>query len=226
MQGKHIYGKLNRKQEIALIKDFIILKNNLAEISSDSYEKIDLIKDMKQMQSTCTADYEKKYAQKILYDFKNISKLNSSKYVLCHNDLNRDNILFDEDGNGQIKANFIDWEGLDLCPKEYQFATFLTSSFLIEGYKADETMKFAKILDKDVDEDFLSYLMQIRVFKGLHFFAEARNKYTKSNEEASKEILIKYYNAAEGLQKYREDRGFDKETKKNEMKFLVDFERE
>ena len=38
-------------------------------------------------------------------------------------------------------------------------ATFLTCSFLIEDYTPGETMKFAQIIDRDVDENFLTFLI-------------------------------------------------------------------
>ena len=51
--------------------------------------------------------------------------------------------------------------------------------------------------------------MKIRVFTGLHYFAENRNIYTQSNKDVSKEILKKYFFAAEKLDRYRIRNGFD-----------------
>lgn len=222
INGKHIYGRLTMQQEIAVLKSFIIVRNNLIKVLPGSYEKVDLIRDIEHMKSNCKREYTRKYAQKILTDHKNINKLAVSEYSLCHNDLNRDNILFDQDDEGNSTVHFIDWEGIELCPKVYQLATFLTSSFLIEGYKTEEVMKFAKMVEPDIDENFLSFLMQIRVFKGLYFFAEFQNSFSQSNIEVSNEVLNKYYCAAEGLSKYREVNNFDMDNSRNNS---MNFER-
>ena len=54
-------------------------------------------------------------------------------YALSHNDLNRDNILFEDDENGEIKANIIDFESLEFAPQDFQFASMLASGLLLEG---------------------------------------------------------------------------------------------
>lgn len=218
--GEHKFGLLDREYEIALLRDFKLMSNHLAEVDSDVFETIDLIGDLNKMKQTSKAPYQKELALSLLTNYKNIIKLQRSKYVLSHDDLNRDNILFEKSNDGTIRANFIDWEGLKKCPKEYQIATFLTSSFLIEGYSVEKVMNLAEAIYPGIDKDFVSYLMQLRVFKGSHFFAEQRNEFTEANTSASTEILIKYYNASEQLKKYRIKEGFDVPSHESGIKLL------
>lgn len=222
IEGEHIYGSLDREYEIALLREFKVMSKNLAAISSSEFETLDIIDDLKKMAKTCRAYYQKKYVNELCTNYRNIAKLNQSEYVLSHNDLNRDNILFKRAEDGMIHANFIDWEGIDRSPREYQIATFLTSSFLIEGYSVGKVMKLAEAMEPCIDKDFLSYLMQIRVFKGLHFFAEQRNEFTLANQGVSKEILIKYYNASEQIKEYRLHEGFDKKSSVEYFRRLIE----
>lgn len=72
----------------------------------------------------------------------------------------------------------------------------------------EETMKITKRIDPNIDEDYITYLMKYRIFKGLRFFAENRNVYTEGNKKASNEILRKYFFAAEKLEMYRANKKF------------------
>ena len=208
VKGNTIFGILNESTQQALIKKISKMSEVLTHIESNVYKPNDIYAEIEELESIAKNSYVKKYGQSILKDKINKSKLEASKYCLIHNDLNRDNILFEESEDGTITANIIDWEGLGLYPKDYQLASFLVSAILIEGYSVEETMKIAKRIDYNVDEDYITYLMKYRIFKGLHFFAENRNVYTESNKKASNEILKKYFFAAEKLERYRANKKF------------------
>lgn len=215
VEGESIFGKLSEEQENALIEKVLKIREALSFRKQYNYQKENLYKIIEQLELTSKRTYIKNYAKRILEDKKNIAKLENSEYCLAHNDLNRDNILFFVNKNGKQEVNIIDWEGVGNFPKDYQLASFLASAILIEGYEVSDTMRIAERFDKIIDKDFITYLMKIRVFTGLHYFVENRNIYTQNNKETSKEIIRKYFFAAEKLEQYRIRNGFDPVIKKN-----------
>lgn len=208
VNGETIYGILDESSKQALIEKFCKMSDVLTHIESKVYKPNDIYEEIVELEDSTKHTYVKKYGQSILKDKVNKFKLESSKYCLIHNDLNRDNILFEKNEEGSVRVNIIDWEGLGLYPCDYQLASFLVSAILLEGYSVEETMKIAMEIDPNIDEDFITYLMKFRIFKGLYFFAENRNIYTVSNQKASNEILKKYFFAAEKLDKYIEKNKF------------------
>ena len=75
----------------------------------------------------------------------------------------------------------------------------------------EEAMKMAYQFDPEIDENYIMYLMKIRVFTGLHYFAENKNEYTKMNPKAAREILKKYFIANEKINIYKRNRNKIKE---------------
>ena len=203
VNGDNIFGILDEVSKQALIEKFCKMSNVLTHIETKVYKPNDIYAEIQKLENSAKNSYIKRYGQSILKDKINKSKLETSKYCLIHNDLNRDNILFERNGDGTVNVNIVDWEGLGLYPYDYQLASFLVSAILLEGYSADETMKIAGEIDSNIDENFITYLMKFRISKGLHFFAENRNIYTVSNKKVSNEILKKYFFAAEKLDRYR-----------------------
>ena len=65
-------------------------------------------------------------------------------------------------------------------------------------------MQLAHQFQFPIDESYLLFLMKIRIFEGLYYFAENENEYTKSNPKVSKEILKKYFIANEKINRYQE----------------------
>lgn len=208
VNGESVFGKLDSEKLDVLMNKMTQINEFLSHEKNHKYPKEDLIEVMKKLEESSKRDYTKKYARSILSDSKNINRLKESEYCLAHNDLNRDNILFYND-NGAEGVNIIDWEGIGNFPKDYALATFLSSAILIEGYEVKECLDIAKRMESNIDPDYLTFLMKIRVFTGLHYFAENRNIYTQSNKDVSKEILKKYFFAAEKLDRYRIRNGFD-----------------
>lgn len=204
VSGDTIYGILDESRKKALIEKFCKMSDVLMHIKSKVYKPIDIYEEIVELEHGIKHTYVKKYSQSILKDKVNKSKLESSKYCLIHNDLNRDNILFKKNEDGSVSVNIIDWEGLGLYPCDYQLASFLVSAILLEGYSVEETMKIAREIDSNIDEGFVTYLMKFRIFKGLYFFCENRNIYTVNNQKTSNEILKKYFLAAEKVDKYIE----------------------
>lgn len=208
VKGNTIFGILDEPTQQALIKQISKISVALIHVESNVYKPNDIFAEIEELEGVAKNGYVKKYGQSILKDKINKSKLEASKFCLIHNDLNRDNILFEKSEDGTITANIIDWEGLGLYPQDYQLASFLVSAILIEGYSVEETMKIAKKIEPNIDEDYITYLMKYRIFKGLYFFVENRNVYIESNKKASNEILKKYFLAAEKLEIYRANKKF------------------
>lgn len=216
VQGESTFGRLTEKQEDALMSKVFKIKEALSIRKQYNYHQKNLYLLVQEYEKISKKPYIKKYARCILNDKKNTEKLANSEYCLIHNDLNRDNILFSLNKNGEQEVNIVDWEGIGNFPKDYQLASFLASSILIEGYDVSETMKIAEKFDENIDKDFITYLMKIRLFTGLFYFAEKGNVYTKGNKVVSNEILKKYFFAAEKLKQYRIRNGFETELEKND----------
>lgn len=208
VRGSTIFGILDQMTEQALIEKFCKMRDVLSQLKTYVYNPKDILAEVEELEAKTKHAYVKKYGQDILRDKFNKLKLESSRYCLIHNDLNRDNILFDRSKNGTVQANIIDWEGMGLYPYDYQLASFLVTAFLLEGYSMENIMEIAKKVETNIDENFLTYLMKFRIFKGLHFFAESKNSYTMDNQNISCEILKKYFFAAEKLEKYRTEHNF------------------
>ena len=201
VEGKHKYGRLEPDELRALTKQVRLIHGLLKQEPIDKYPQVDLYEDMKEKAEKAKNPYVLQTAQEILSDEKNIEKMRKSPKCLIHNDLNRDNVLFNRTPNG-LEVNIIDWEGIAAFPEDYQLASFLASSILIEDGSMEQAMQIAHKFDPNVDEDYIKFLMKIRIFKGLHFFAEKRNEYTKSNPKVAREILKKYFLANEKINKY------------------------
>lgn len=205
VNGEHRYGKLTEEETEALTKKIQQMHEVLKDVPFDHFKKIDLHEMMREKELTSKNEYIIKTANEILSDKKNIEKMKKSNRCLVHNDLNRDNILFNQNREN-IGVNIIDWEGIKVFPEEYQIASFLASSILIEDGEMEEVVKIAYQFDSEIDEDYIIYLMRIRIFTGLHYFAENKNAYTKMNPIASREILKKYFIANEKIKRYQKDK--------------------
>lgn len=202
VNGEHRYGELTEEETESLIDKVKQMQYLLKEVPVDHFKKIDLYEMMKEKALTSHNEYIIKTANEILSDQTNIEKMKRSKICLVHSDLNRDNILFHQKEE-DIEVNIIDWEGVKVLPEEYQLATFLASSILIEDSEMEEVIKIAYQFDSEIDENYIIFLMKIRIFTGLHYFAEDKNEYTKMNPIVSREILKKYFIANEKINKYQ-----------------------
>ncbi len=105
----------------------------------------------------------------------------------------------DEYATYKWSAKIIDWEGIAILPKDYQMASYLASTLLLEGESMENCMKIAQQNNHFSDQKFMVFLMKIRTFEGLYFFAENKNIYTQNNLSISKEILQKYYEASKKI---------------------------
>lgn len=202
VEGKHLYGILDNEQKTALTEKIVQISQKLNLTDTSNYSKHDLHDEMIEKEKNSQNTYVKALAQDILNDSENVEKLKKSPYCLVHSDLNRDNILFQQKKDNKWTVNVIDWEGVELLPKDYQLASYLSSSLLIENESIEDCMKIAKDVDKNSDEKFLLFLMKIRLFGGIHYFAENQNSYTQNNEKVSNEILNKYFMATKKIKHY------------------------
>ena len=162
--------------------------------------------------------YIKELAKELLMSKQWSTIEDTENYVLSHNDLNRDNILFERTEDGSIRANIIDFESLELAPKDFQFASMIASGLLLEGeniQKLKETIK-----QKNMDLERILFLMQIRVLEGLYFFQENSNEYVLSRKDVTRELLKKYFFSSEIIQKEMENLKKAKGDNKDNEKIL------
>lgn len=197
----HASCTISEKQKDALDKKVAQISQELSSFDATNYIKHDLYEEIVEKGGKAQNIYVKSLAQDILDDKRNIDKLKTAEYCLVHSDLNRDNILFQQHEEGW-KANIVDWEGVELLPKDHQLASYLSSSLLIEGESVENCMKTASKIDKDVDKDFVLFLMKARLFKGIDYFVENKNAYTENNKPVADEILNKYFIATKKIKHY------------------------
>lgn len=205
VNGRHIYGKLPEKYENSFSDKIKLISEQLQTQDISAYPKRDLLAMVSKAEAKCKNIYVRMIAQTIMKDKNNIEKLKKIEYCLVHFDLNRDNVLFQEDGE-KVETNIIDWESIGLYPKDYQLASFLASGYLLDNGNMNRAMQLAKRFNPNFDEEFVLYLMKIRLFTGIYFFAENTNSYVKSNPNVSNEILQKYITAYSQIERYKTDK--------------------
>ena len=194
LSGEHVYGKLNDRQFQALIKSEEKLSKELECHEDYRFRTKDLKQMILNISNSTQNEYVRDLAQNLLSSRYCTLLDDKEGYVLSHNDLNRDNILFDTNKEGEITANILDFESLEYAPKDYQFASMLASGLLLEGESMEKIMN--TIDRKGVEKDKILYFMQIRVLCGLYFFTDKREKNT-GNNEAAKDLLKRYFCASE-----------------------------
>lgn len=199
VEGKHIYGRLGEEEYNELIRSEERLGKILGGVKNASrfFKTIDLEKEIDTIYHTTSNDYIKKTAKELLSS-RYCKELNSSENILSHNDINRDNVLFEKMKDGKIRANIIDFESLEISPKGFQFASMLASGMLLEGEQITRIRD--TIQRKGEDYEKILFYMQIRLLEGLHFFQQKIEK-EHSNREISKALMKKYYYSSELIQK-------------------------
>ena len=198
IRGEHKYGKLTDAEYNALIDSEYKLSIMLRKQKNKKFNVSNLKEIVKKIYLESKNEYIKTLAKKILNSKYSLLIENVDDYVLSHNDLNRDNILFEETEKDKVKANIIDFESLEYAPKDFQFASMLASGLLLEGESLDKIEK--TICEKNKNLEKILYLMQIRTLEGLHFFADNMNIYSSNNKQASIDLLKRYFYASEKIQ--------------------------
>ncbi len=199
VKGKHIYGKLKENEYNALIESEERFERILSGVKSAKIKTNNLKKRLEKIYASAKNGYIKEIAKSLL-DAKYSTIIGSvENYVLSHDDFNRDNILFEEIGEGEVRANIIDFESLEFAPRDFQFASMLASGILLEGEDIQKIKQTIQRRGKDMRK--VLYLMQIRTLEGLYFFAEKENEYVLTNKQVSNELLKKYFFASEILQR-------------------------
>lgn len=192
VKGKHVYGRLNSQEYDALIKSEHELEKILKGVSGTQFFKSNNLKErISDIYKGTNNLYTKNIAEKLLKSKYCSDLANIKDYVLSHDDLNRDNILFEDINGTNIRANIIDFESLELAPKDYQFASMLASGLLLEGESMKKIKSTIKERGKDVEK--ILFFMQIRTLEGLYFFQNKIKDENNQNKETSKELLKKYF---------------------------------
>ena len=199
VKGVHKYGKLNTSEYIALINSEKFFENLFSRVKNGSFRTIDLIEKLDGILNTTKNDYVKSEVEELLKSPKRTLIQDKQKYVLSHDDMNRDNILFEELEDGSVKANIIDYESLEYAPKDFQFASMLACGLLLEDEPIETIIETVKSRDKNLETIF--YFMQIRLIEGLYFFNDNSNPYVRINKEMSKKLSKKYFIANEILKR-------------------------
>jgi len=195
--GEHIYGKLEPEELNALIESERRITEKLKGISNNSFVLKDLKERLKYIQEKAKNEYVRKNAGELLCSKYSKKIADLSKYILSHDDLNRDNVLFEKDEHGGVKANIIDFESLEYAPPNYQFASMLASGILLEGEEIENIKKIIQESGKNMNEIF--YLMQIRLLEGLFFFSERQNEIGTENKKTAEDLLRRYFYASEKI---------------------------
>ena len=199
VNGEHKYGKLNASEYQALIDSEKLYEDVFARVKNGAFVTTDLVSKLENIRDTARQQYIKKAAEELLQSPKSLVIRDKKNYVLSHDDLNRDNILFERLEDGRVRANIIDFESLEYAPKDFQFASMLASGLLLEGEPISRIIDTIKSRGKDLNTIF--YFMQIRLIEGLHFFADKSNTFVQANKKIANELLRKYFYAIEVLKR-------------------------
>lgn len=189
IEGKHKFGELDEKNKINLIKEVYKLSELLNNYdNNDNFAIRDIISDMFRMKKELKNDKYIKLVDKLIDDNELNRYLDNAKYVLVHNDLHRYNIIFNKDQIG-----FLDFDGLKLCPKLLQPASFIATCFLLEN-DSIEIEGILKYWPEKVDTKIVKKLIIYRLLYGLSFF-EKETSYNTTDQK----IREKYIKAIERM---------------------------
>lgn len=92
--------------------------------------------------------------------------LKNDKMQLVHDDLHRDNILYEQD-----KPVFLDFEGLKKWPSVYQLASHIAANYILY----DNNFNINLILEKwpeKINYEYLKNLIMFRLIKGFNYFSQ------------------------------------------------------
>ena len=201
INGKHIYGVLSEKEYQALLDSEEKLEHELEKIKGPKFIVNNLKKRLEWINKSTENSYIKGLSRELLEDKIAFTMEN---YVLSHDDLNRDNILFEKDEKGQIAANILDFESLEYAPKDYQFASMLASSLLLEGENINQIRQTIWLRGKNLER--ILYLMQIRTLDGLHFFIFFYRQSVSNSNQIGTDFIKRYFIANEKIKMERDKR--------------------
>ena len=199
VSGKHVYGRLTDEEFNAIIEAEEELRSVLSSIKDEKFPTKNLKSRLENIYKEAPNKYIKSIARELLESKYSASFADNENFVLSHNDLNRDNILFEQTEQEQVKANIIDFEALEYAPQDYQFASMLASGLLLEGESMEKIKQTIREKGKDIGK--ILYFMQIRVLEGLHFFSDPTNPYVSSNKKVAKDLLKRYFFTSEKIQR-------------------------
>lgn len=199
INGKHVYGILSDKQYEALLESEHQLGYQLERVYVQNFP----INNLKERLDTIYKESKNKYVKVLVTELlHNENSSQMGEYVLSHNDLNRDNILFEEYEGEKVRANIIDFESLEYAPKDYQFASMLASGILLEGGNINQIKQTILMRGKNLDR--ILYLMQIRTLEGLHFFIEKNDKSNLKENPVVNDFIKRYFIANRTIEFERE----------------------
>ena len=127
-------------------------------------------------------DYINKIIIKLKNDDKFFNLIACDRIAIIHDDLNRSNILVNENG-----ICIIDFEGLKKYPKTMQLASFITLYYLCENTNFNMT-NLLKIWNEEINLNYLYKLIVFRLIKVYNYF-ENTSKLDKSQMKRKKLVF-------------------------------------
>lgn len=186
LSGVHKFGELSYEdtktltQKVKLLHDVLKKCNTLIKI-----EKKDILSELKLSLNYLLEDTSKDIVKNLLSDSNFTNYIQTSNYVLVHNDLHRSNILFDKSN-----VHLLDFESVKLYPELLQIATYICSAFLLEN-QIDSIDAILNTWDDKLDVDLINKLINYRLIYGLAFFDKKikHNDYDDSDVEIKKKYI-------------------------------------
>lgn len=193
-EGINIHSNLNSIQIKNTIKELSKLKSVLEQYKyKDKYKECNILEEFHILAQEIKERDIRNIIKNILSNEKFINALEDDKVILVHDDLHRDNILYNQ--NNPI---FLDFDGVMLAPSTYQLASHIAVNYLLY----DSDFNISTVLDiwpEKVELEYLKGLIIFRILKGYNYFkkrietgvfndvdCELKNKYKKTLSKISK----------------------------------------
>lgn len=122
------------------------------------------------------------------------SCLDEDTIQLVHDDLHRNNILYDNE-----QPVLLDFEGLKNTSSAYQLASHIAINYLLHDNSFNLNY-LLKLYPEEVERDYIKSLIIYRLLKGYNFFDK---RYTESREKNDYSFVKKYINSIYAMERDR-----------------------
>jgi len=186
LTGKNISSLPTKEQLSNTLEELYKLQKKLREYPMIEEKPVDMIQTLNEILKNTHNEEVKKYVEKILKDsyFKNI--WNKAPKHFVHDDLHKYNILYD-----QAHPKFLDFEGVNIYPTQYQLGSYIAASILLE----DPEVSLDHILTnwpETTNKQELDSLIDYRLLMGFSYFS----KRLEHEKDTSDRILFNKYQKA------------------------------